>query len=82
VVPVVKAIAPLSGGPGTEVTISGENFGARAVVWFGSASCPVVRREGKTTIVVTIPPGVTGREYFVVADGGKKASSEAVFESR
>jgi hypothetical protein len=82
IVPRVTSVAPLTGTAGTEVTLTGENFGARALVWFGSAACSVVRREGKTKLVVTIPAGTTGKEYFTVVDGGKKASSTQVFEAR
>ncbi len=81
-VPRVTSIAPLTGAAGTEVTLLGENFSAPAMVWFGSAECKVVRREGNRKLVVTIPPGVTGKEYFTVRDGGKQATSTQVFEAR
>jgi hypothetical protein len=80
-VPRVTSIAPLAGAPLTEVTLTGENFSPSARVWFGSAACTVVRREGKTKLVVTMPAGVTGKEYFTVSDGGKKAVSPQVFEA-
>jgi hypothetical protein len=82
VVPRVTSIAPLTGTSGTEVTVVGENFGARALVWFGDVACTIVRREGKTKLVVTIPAGTSGKEYFTVAEGGKRATSQQVFEVR
>jgi hypothetical protein len=81
-VPRVTSVAPLSGTAATEVTLVGENFGARVLVWFGSAACTILRREGKTKLVVKLPPGTTGNDTFTVVDGGKKATSMQVFEAR
>jgi hypothetical protein len=80
--PRVTSVAPLSGTADTEVTLVGENFGARALVWFGNAACTILRREGKTKLVVKLPPGTSGKDYFTVVDGGKKATSMQLFEAR
>ena len=57
--PTVTAVSPLSGIPGTAVTITGLNFNTTASndrVWFGSVEGTVTSASG-TSLTVTIPNG-------------------------
>lgn len=78
--PAVASLNPLYGPPGTQVMIFGSQFGAHAKVLFAGLECPIVRREGATGLVVTIPPGAQGKDYFWVEDAGHKARAPQTFE--
>ncbi len=69
--PRVTAIAPTSGAPGTEVTITGENFSPRlsdnAVTIAGRTA--VVRGATPTSLSVTVPEGATSGPVRVRVSG-------------
>ncbi|MBW2462328.1 MAG: IPT/TIG domain-containing protein [Deltaproteobacteria bacterium] len=75
--PIVRSMAPTTGGPGTEVTLLGENFAPRLAdnrVVLGNR--PVVLRAATPTrLVVVIPGGATsGRFVIRVAHSGETQS--------
>ena len=76
--PQLSAINPLSGAPGTQVTISGSGFDATAannVVIIGNRLATVVSAS-TTQLVVQIPPDLTtGSATVVVAAGGQIANA-------
>jgi hypothetical protein len=59
--PNLVSIAPASGGVrgGTDVTLTGTDFDAAAVVTFDGVAASVVSRTGSTEIVATSPPGAS-----------------------
>lgn len=71
--PVLKAISPDHGGPGTIVRLSGENFGAGAQrvlqVSFGDTLAVTVRRLDDAVIEAVVPPGATSGDVVVRTDG-------------
>ncbi len=75
--PIVRSMTPTTGGPGTEVTLLGENFAPRLAdnrVVLGNR--PVVLRAATPTrLVVVIPGGATsGRFVIRVAHSGETQS--------
>jgi hypothetical protein len=80
VVPVVKSIAPRTGAPGAEVTITGDNFTPTTMVYFGSTPCTIVKRSGKTQIVVSLPADASGTGKFMLEDGDQRVTSDLTFE--
>lgn len=78
--PVISTMSPLSGPAGTQVTLTGENFTPQAAVWFGNLACPIVKRVGKTQIVVTIPAGAKGKGFLTVEDNGQRVNTAQQFE--
>ncbi len=74
--PKISSFAPVSGPPGTSVSIFGSGFtGATAVSFDGSGATYRVVRDGKITAVV--PLGATSGLIRVVAPGGTAASASA-----
>lgn len=59
--PTITSVSPASGAPGTEVTITGTNFGTRPGlidVRLGTRQMEL-RRSSETELVVVVPPGAT-----------------------
>ncbi len=74
----LTAVAPTSGGAGTLVTLTGENFGTDATavtVTFGNVEAVIVTITN-TVITVRVPAGVTiGASTVKVTKGGKSVST-------
>jgi len=78
--PVITAISPGTGSPGTPVTITGNNFSPVAnnnTVYFGAAKA-VVNSASANTITVTVPVGAT-YDYVEVMTNGFAAYSGRPF---
>lgn len=71
--PVISSIVPQSGGPGTQVLLSGKEFGASAgkafIVAFGSVIATRVQRVGDQAIRVTVPQAARKGEVVVLVNG-------------
>jgi len=79
--PVITSIAPILGAIGTNITISGNYFGATPVaniVYFGAVQAQVVSAS-PTSLVVTTPAGATFGPITVTV-GGLTACSSQLFE--
>ena len=78
-VPVVSSVSPSSGPPGTQVTISGSNFGSSqgsSTVTIGGQPAQVVSWSD-TKIVVTVPEGTNGGPVVVTtAQGGSNTNKD------
>lgn len=69
--PVVTSFSPASGGPGTQITISGHHFGASAqdnIVHFGGVKATVVSAT-TNSITVKVPTGSTYAPLSVTTNG-------------
>jgi hypothetical protein len=80
--PTIAAFAPTSGGPGTVVTIRGQNFGRRPGLiraWLGDARLEL-RRATDTELEVVVPQGAaTGRlRVQVRLQGSAEADADFV----
>jgi hypothetical protein len=78
--PAIASLNPLYGPPGTQVTLFGSQFGAGAKVFFAGLECQILRREGGTALVVAIPAGAQGKDYFWVEDAGQRVRAPQAFE--
>lgn len=71
--PVLSSLHPESGGPGTVVTLRGENFGATKhtglQVTFNDTLATTVRRVSDTEIQATVPVGATSGGVVVRSNG-------------
>lgn len=71
--PVLSSLHPESGGPGTVVTLRGENFGASKhtslQVTFNDTLATTVRRVSDTEIQATVPVGATTGGVVVRSNG-------------
>lgn len=71
-VPTITAVTPAAGGPGTPVTITGTNFGAKDgvpfTVSFGGAQAANPQRLSDTSIRAVVPSGAGSGELVVSAD--------------
>jgi len=81
--PVVTAINPAAGIPGTVVTITGKNFNAAAannIVYFG-ATAALVTSATPTSVTVEVPAGATSNTVSVLDKAsGLSGFSSAIFE--
>jgi len=78
--PVITALAPLSGGVGSAVTISGSNFNAvpaNNIVYFGPVRAVVT--GGSATSLTVAAPGGTGYQPVSVTANGLTAYSAKPF---
>jgi hypothetical protein len=69
--PAISSVFPLTGVPGTEVTITGTNFGdvqGRGLVSLGTAN-GVIQRWTDTQIIALVAGGATSGNVRVVQDG-------------
>jgi hypothetical protein len=75
--PIIESMVPTSGGPGTEVTLTGQNFAPRLAdnqVRLGNIVC-VVRSATPTQLVVVVPAGAANGSFVVsVANAGETQS--------
>jgi hypothetical protein len=81
IVPTVLSVAPVSGptAGGTEVTISGVNFAAGAVVTIGGAAAANVRVSGSTKILAVTGPHAAGAVDVTVAVDGRSSTLSSAF---
>lgn len=78
--PVINSFSPTEGAPGTQVTISGSNFGATAPenqVTFGTVSATIVSASS-TEIKVTVPGGAVTAPISITV-GNQTVTSLASF---
>lgn len=73
--PEILSIEPLTGPPGTKVTIHGKNFGKRDKVYFNGDRLEVVKRS-ETRLVVTIPSDATDGRFSVKTFGFRAESGQ------
>ncbi|SDQ16338.1 Uncharacterized membrane protein [Flagellimonas zhangzhouensis] len=69
--PKMNSFSPLSGSVGTEIWITGQNFGATKadnIVKIGSTTAPITSAS-TTEIFVTVPEGATTGKVSVTVDG-------------
>lgn len=72
VVPTVSSLNVVAGVPGSEVTLTGTNFGSGAIpvsVTFNGTPSTSVSRTNETTLVAKVPAGATTGYVKVSADG-------------
>jgi len=74
--PVIVSFAPLGGPVGTNVTITGSNFGGTTQVTFNGLAAPFVLLSG-TNLTVTVPPGATTGPITVTTAGGTGTSANS-----
>ena len=70
--PVVTGISPISGAPGTSVTISGSGFGATqgtSTVSFNGATATTITSWSDSQIVATVPDGASTGPIMVTVGG-------------
>lgn len=71
--PTITALNPTSGGAGTVVTITGENFDNTTAVKFGSTNAlsftPTINPSAADTITATVPAGVGEVTVSVTSNG-------------
>ena len=75
--PVITSFAPTQGGPGTTVTITGQNFDLDPTgdkVFFGALLAPVTSATA-TQLTVAVPAGATSGPITVTTAGGSAVSS-------
>jgi hypothetical protein len=66
--PVIRDFQPRSGPPGTEVVISGSNFGKGTRVFFGKVELMVLRATAGRELTVRIPPNARDSELLFVGE--------------
>lgn len=72
----INNVTPITGKAGDQVTILGTGFGATAAentVSFGSTAA-TIQIANSTTIIVTVPSGISGNQIITVTTGGQSAS--------
>lgn len=75
--PVIQSFAPLSGAPGTVVTITGSGFDATAannIVFFGATRAAITNATG-TSLTVIAPYGASCQPITVTSNGFTAYSS-------
>lgn len=77
--PVITSLSPQAGTPGTEVRISGYNFGAGCKVFYGQETLPVLR-HGHGSLDVRIPEYAQRDEYLYVNCSDEQGRSPYRFQ--
>lgn len=77
--PTISGFLPLNGGPGTMVTISGQNFTNASSVVFNSNNATAFTVVNNTTITATVPAGAVTGPISVTTPGGTIASAQTFF---
>lgn len=77
--PVITAVAPQSGLPGTEVRISGYGFGSGCKVYYGQEKLPVLR-HGNGSLDARIPEYAQKDEYLYVNCSDEQGRSPYRFQ--
>lgn len=79
--PTFSSISPLSGNPGTAVTITGTNFNTTAannIVFFGATKA-AVSAASATSLTVTVPSGATHSAITVLNTGTNLAGMSGAY---
>jgi hypothetical protein len=71
--PLITSVSPRRGGPGTRVTITGNNFNNPAItrVEFDNQEAQIVARPSSSQIIVIVPPDALTGPIFVFNDHGQ-----------
>ncbi|MCI0526738.1 MAG: Ig-like domain-containing protein [Nitrospira sp.] len=72
--PTISDFTPTSGPVGTEVTITGTNFGSTSTVFFNGVQA-TISSVTSTTIITNVPAGATTGPITVTTAGGSTTSS-------
>jgi hypothetical protein len=75
----IASLAPLSGPPGTQVTITGQNFSAQSKVSMGGKNLKIVSRSLPSQLVVAIPGEARGSAQLVVTEHDRQVTSAQTF---
>lgn len=74
--PTISGFSPTGGPAGTQVTITGTNFGPETRVVYGAQNLPVKSNNG-TQIVVEVPRNATNQTFAVRNRGGEAISAQS-----
>ncbi|MCW9708615.1 IPT/TIG domain-containing protein, partial [Fodinibius salsisoli] len=77
--PAISSVSPERGPEGTEVTITGDNFGATAgdnTVTFDGTTVTNILSASETELVVEVPTGATTGPVAVTTSGGTATSTD------
>ena len=77
--PTITSLTPNTGPVGTEVTITGTNFGTSPTVSFGGTNAPVKAGGTATTITVDVPAGLAAEAANVTVTANNQTSQPSVF---
>jgi len=77
--PTIDSFDPTSGGPGTEVIISGDNFTGAMEVSFGEVAAATFTVDSDTVITAEVPVGAVTGKIRVTGPGGVFGESAADF---
>lgn len=73
--PTISSFAPIGGGAGTSVQISGSNFTNASAVTFNGVAAAGFTVNNNSLITATVPSGVTSGPITVTTPGGSATSS-------
>lgn len=74
--PEILDFSPASGGPGTEVTITGEVFDNVEAVLFGETEAEIISAT-PTELVVIVPDGIAQAYITIITPGGEVTTTSA-----
>ncbi|MBW3127773.1 DUF7619 domain-containing protein [Hymenobacter profundi] len=77
--PLLHAVVPAEGKPGSTLTLTGEHFSpvaAHDTVWFNGVLAPILHAT-TTSLQVTVPTGATTGKVRVAALGGQAETAQA-----
>jgi large repetitive protein len=77
--PIALSISPTNGGPGTVVTITGNNFTNTTDVQFNNQSASTFTVVNNTTINATVPLGATTGQINIINPGGSVLTPQTFF---
>ena len=75
VLPAITGLAPIAGGVGGSVTLTGRNFVGTSQVKFNSVPATIFTVLSNTSIVTAVPPGATTGPISVTSAVGTSSSS-------
>ena len=78
--PKLTGFSPTSGAPGTQITVTGADFGNRTAVFFGNMPLPVMKRILPSQLVAVVPQNAAGTDYLFVEEGGQRVKSQQTFQ--
>jgi len=73
--PHITGISPVRGGPGTVLTIGGQNFGGLIQVQVGQGRA-TIQSAGASLITAIVPPDATTGPVAVITTGGEDVSAQ------
>ena len=77
--PVVTGFTPTGGRLGSRVTITGQHFTRKVNVYYGAKKLRIIKRQGDSTLVVTMPKKAKNEVFRVLTEGGQ-AHADRPFE--